>query len=118
MSRPPKRHNQLDQFNFHHTLTATPGLAVVFFTRPGCSACHFWKQLLAEWSVQRLDVRIFEVDAEQDSALIQEFDVFHLPALYLYRDGGYVGAIHCEADKTALDTTIAHLLSLPPQEAP
>jgi thioredoxin 1 len=92
---------KLDQFNFHHLLADASGSAMVIFSGPACGSC-----------------RAFEVDVERDQALAAEFSVFHLPALFLYRDGHYHAQVECEATRTTLDSTLAELLKQPPQELP
>lgn len=108
---------QLDQFDFHHRLADLTGLAIVIFTGPACGSCRAWKELLARFAgLQALT--LFEVDIERDAALAAEFSVFHLPALFLYRDGQFHAPIQCEATMPALTKTVNTLLSEPAQEIP
>lgn len=109
---------QLDQFEFHHRLAHTPGAAIVIFTSRGCSSCKAWKHLLADYRRRHLETHVFEVDAERDLALTREFAVFHLPALFLYLNGRYHGALQSEARMEALETAIAAAVAGAPQEAP
>jgi len=108
----------LDQFNFHHTMAETSGVAIVIFSGPACGSCRAWKQLLGNYQKRHPDVRLFEIDTERDQALASEFSVFHLPALFAYRDGRYHAAISCEATIGALDETLHSLLMSPAQDAP
>jgi thioredoxin 1 len=109
---------KLDQFNFHHLLADASGSAMVIFSGPACGSCRAWKQLLAEYQQRNPEIQLFEVDVERDQALAAEFSVFHLPALFLYRDGHYPAQVECEATRTTLDSTLAELLKQPPQELP
>lgn len=61
---------------------------------------------------------VFEVDAGQDQALAREFELFHLPALFLFRDGHYHRPVSCEASLPRLRAEIAAQLALPAEEAP
>ncbi|MEK6749364.1 MAG: thioredoxin domain-containing protein [Pseudomonadota bacterium] len=115
---PLKRYNILTQFDFHHRLGQTPGIAVVYFTSTGCAACRHWRDLLQRLLKRRLDIRIFEVDAAQDQALTREFEVFHLPALYVFNDGSFRGPLQCEARLDIVDATIDAVAALPPQDMP
>ncbi|MCG6976054.1 MAG: thioredoxin family protein [Acidiferrobacterales bacterium] len=108
----------LDQFSFHHLLAETSGLAIVIFSGPACGSCKAWKQLLSEYRRQHPALGLFEVDVERDQGLAAEFSVFHLPALFLYRDGHYHGALSCEATTTALNEALEALSKQPPQEIP
>jgi thioredoxin 1 len=109
---------QLDQFDFHHRMADLTGLAIVIFTGPACGSCHAWKELLARFGGLREALTLFEVDIERDAALAAEFSVFHLPALFLYRDGQFHAPIQCEATMSALTEAVNKLLSEPAQEIP
>jgi len=108
----------LDEFGFHQILALTPGIALVMFTGEGCSSCRAWKQLLESFQAAHKEIKLFEVDAGHAQALAHEFSVYHLPALFLYRDGQFHAGVHCEARQNALKATIANLLSGEPQDPP
>jgi hypothetical protein len=109
---------QLDQFEFHHRLARTPGVAIVIFTSRGCASCRAWKPVLADYRRRQLETQVYEVDAERDLALTREFAVFHLPALFLYVNGRFHGALHCVAQADALHAAIEAALAAPAQEPP
>jgi thioredoxin-like negative regulator of GroEL len=108
----------LDEFGFHHTLAGTRGSALVIFTSAGCSSCRAWKRLLATHRAQHPDLALYEVDAGHAQALAREFNVFHLPALFLYRDGHFHGALQVEAQPEKLRAAIDAALATPAQEPP
>lgn len=107
----------LDEFGFHHTLAGTTGVALVIFTGAGCSSCRAWRELLANHHAEP-KLQLFEVDAGHAQALAREFNVFHLPALFLYRDGHYHGGLQCAARSDALTAAIAAALARPAQDPP
>ena len=109
---------RLTQFDFHQVLARQSGLSLTLFTKRGCSACRHWAELLATFAAHGAEVALFSVDAEEDAALAREFDLFHLPALFLFRDGQYHSAIHCEARLPALQAAISAAAAGPAQEAP
>lgn len=109
---------RLDQFGFHHTLDATRGTALVCFTAPHCGACKAMRMALMRLGEARPDIHLFEVDSPRDAALAQEFDPFHLPALFLYEDGEYHAPIQCAPRVPKLVRTLEQQLQQPPQEAP
>jgi glutaredoxin len=88
------------------------------FTKEGCSSCKAWKRLLDEYQKQQPMTAVFEVDAEKEMALAREFDIVHLPALFLYRDGQYHYSLQCAANLKILEGEIATALLKPPQEQP
>lgn len=110
--------SRLDEFDFHRRLAATPGPALVIFTGEGCASCRAWKQLLAAYHARHPGMALFEVDSGQALALAREFEVFHLPALFLFRDGHFHGALATEARLDALHAAIETVLAAPAQDAP
>jgi len=108
----------LDEFGFHHRLAETRGPVLVLFSGAACSACRAWKRLLADYLPERPALRLFEVDAERSLALTREFEVFHLPALFLYRDGRFHCRLQSEATRRALDAALEAALAAPAEEAP
>jgi thiol-disulfide isomerase/thioredoxin len=108
----------LDQFSFHHVLAETPGPALVIFTAPHCGSCRAMRKALAIFVASHPEVSLFEVDAQRDMALTREFEVFHLPALFLYVGGRFHGEIQCEPLPHRLERSVATAMTLPAQEAP
>ena len=108
----------LEQFEFHQTLEATPGVSIVFFSSKECLSCRYWEQLLEKFRNKHPDINIFKIDAGLDQALTEEFDVFHLPSLFLYQDGRYHCPLQAEARLDALELAITKALESPPQEMP
>ena len=108
----------LDQFNFHRVLAETPGTALVVFTGPDCGACRRVKGLLAEMVSAGEPWTLYEVDASRDGGLAREFEVFHLPSLFVYRDGHYHAPLHAEAAPERIRAAVAATLARPALEAP
>ena len=109
---------KLSQAEFHHVLEQTPGKALVHFTARSCGACRLLGNVLDELIVQYPDVSVFAVDAEDEMGLVREFDVFHLPALFLYIDGQYHQAVQCEPTVNAIVDEMDRLVQQPAVEAP
>ena len=108
----------LNDHEFYNALAETNGPSIVFFTKPGCSSCHLWKRLLGELLLLRDDIHVFQVDAEQNMALSHEYELFHLPALFLFVDGEFHCGLQSEARLTNLHAALDVALSLPAEEAP
>lgn len=108
----------LDQFDFHTRLAESRGPAVVLFHSPGCSSCRHWRQLLADYGQIHHRVAFYQVDVQQDMALAQEFELFHLPALFLYLDGRFHCELQVEARLERFQRVLTDALKAPPQEAP
>ena len=109
---------QLDQFDFHPRLMATPGVSLVMFSSPDCGACRHLSTVLLDLGRRCPDWQTFKVDAQRDPALAHEFEIFHLPTLFLFNDGEF----HCElaapAQVDAIIAAIEAALRQPAQEAP
>jgi thiol-disulfide isomerase/thioredoxin len=108
----------LDQFDFHATLAATPGVSVVYFTAQGCTSCRRWRQLLGDYRATHPEINLFEIDAGRDMALTREFEVFHLPALFVFRDGEFHASLHSVAQPAAFAAALAAALTDSAREAP
>lgn len=108
----------LSQFDFHHRLGDSTGVAIVSFSAAGCGACRHLRRVLLEVAELRPDWRLFEVDAHHEAALCNEFEVFHLPSLFVFHDGDFHCALHAEARPGAIVGAVEAALAEPAQEAP
>lgn len=108
----------LNDANFYSVIQATSGICVVFFTSEGCNSCRYWKELLSQLVTKRPSLRVYEIDAQQSMGLTQEYEVFHLPALFVFVNGQYHAPLQCEARLDTIDQTLDKLVASPSQEAP
>lgn len=118
MSGKPIGVEKLDQFDFHHRLDDTSGPALVFFTGPHCGSCRQLRQALSQLATTYRGIRLFEVDAERDTALARAFNVFHLPSMFLFLDGHFHCPLHSQPLPAALGRAIERALARPPEEEP
>ncbi|MDH5518472.1 MAG: thioredoxin family protein [Gammaproteobacteria bacterium] len=107
----------LTQFDFYAVIENTPGLSLVYFTAPSCSSCRHLSQLLTEM-ITPADLTIFNVDAVHEQALLAEYEVFHLPALFLFKQGQYHAEIHAEARSASILNAITVASQQAAEEAP
>ena len=108
----------LNEHEFYSKLAETVGPSIVFFTKPGCSACRLWKRLLGDLLQHRQDINVYQVDAEQNMALSHEYELFHLPALFLFMNGEFHCELQAEARMSNLLAAIDAALTAPAQDAP
>ncbi len=103
---------ELDEFTIHDVLPEQSGVALIFFSGPHCASCHHLKSLLNSEYQKFLDYfgqfSAFEIKADKAAALVNEFGVFHLPSLYLYKDGAY----HCELQVEAITSKLIEAIEL------
>ena len=108
----------LDQFSFYQVLPETRGPALVIFSGPRCGSCRYLKRIIQQQAWPGGEMRFFEVDAHEEPGLAHTFDVFHLPTLFLYRDGEYHCRIQSEARIASLHAAVATALTQAPEEEP
>ncbi len=109
---------KLDEFHFYPRLAQARGISIVFFTKPGCGSCGAWRQVLQQLLAQREDLNVFEVDAEQNTALASEYELFHMPALFVFIDGEYHSPLQSEARLPLFIDALDRALAAPAEEAP
>jgi thioredoxin-like negative regulator of GroEL len=109
--------SRLAEGDFHRRLAATSGMAVVLFSAPHCGACRAWKGLLPA-ALSGLAHALFEVDVSEATGVARCFGIFHLPTVYLYRDGRFHAELQCEARQAAIRQAAQSLLAAPAQDEP
>ena len=60
----------------------------------------------------------YEVDVSEATGVARYFDIFHLPTIYLYRDGRFHAELQCEARTEAIMQAVSRLLAAPAQDEP
>ncbi|KDD97117.1 hypothetical protein L535_2423, partial [Bordetella bronchiseptica SBL-F6116] len=68
-------------------LLDAPGLSLLVFHSRTCATCGVARQRLPEFDLP-VD-RLCWIDAGENGGLVQRYEVFHLPALFVTRDGAY-----------------------------
>lgn len=107
----------LGEGDYHARLTHTLGDAVVLFTHVTCSACRAWKRLLPE-ALSTTVQHFYEVDVALDTGVARYFEIFHLPTIYLYRDGQFHAELQTEARIDAIQLAVRQLFNSAAQEEP
>ena len=107
----------LTEFDYHHTLAATPGISLVLFTSPTCRTCRAAEGFLAR-AAAGLGCSCFRVDVQEATGLARAFDIFHLPTLFLYRDGRFHAPLHTQLTFESLRRAVEEALASPPEEEP
>lgn len=107
---------ELDDGTADAVLLAAAGRSLLIFTSAGCSTCRLAREVLPKAALP-VD-RLYWVDAERSGGLVQRYGVFHLPALFLARDGAFFGAVHAPLRETALAAAILAAEKQEPEELP
>ncbi|HEX7972282.1 MAG TPA: thioredoxin family protein [Thiobacillus sp.] len=115
--RVPAGFSRLAEGEFHARLAASSGVAVVVFSAPHCGACRVWKQRLQP-ALADMAQAFYEVDVSEATGVARYFGIFHLPTVYLYRDGLFHAELQCEARRDSIQQTAHRLLAAAPQDEP
>ncbi|MBB2496072.1 thioredoxin family protein [Aquipseudomonas ullengensis] len=107
---------ELTDFDADQRLLELPGTSLVIFTSTGCASCRWARRELPGMGLA-ID-RLCWVDAGENGGLVQRYGVFHLPGLFLVRDGQFFGALQSRLSRFELDSAVRHALVLEPDELP
>ncbi len=113
----PPAFSPLAEGEYHARLAASAGVAVVLFASPLCGGCRAWKRLLPS-ALADVATAFHEVDVSVATGVARYFGIYHLPTIYLYRDGQFHAELQCEARPDAIRQTALALLAAEPQEEP
>ena len=61
---------------------------------------------------------LYEVDVSEATGVARYFGIFHLPTLYLYRDGQFHAELQCEARPEAIRQAVQQALTALAQDEP
>ncbi len=108
----------LDQFDFHARLAELQGITIVAFTSISCGSCRHLHRVLLEVKSAQPTWHLFEVDAARDQALTNEFQVFHLPTIFLFINGSFHHQLQAEARSASIIEAVQAARAQPAEEAP
>ncbi|MDN6858238.1 thioredoxin [Pseudomonas sp. CAN2814] len=107
---------ELTDLDADRRLLELPGVSLLVFTGEGCSTCRWAKQALPGFSLP-ID-RLCWIDAGHSGGLVERYEVFHLPSLFLVRDGRFLGPVHASLRPEPLTQALREALSRPAEELP
>jgi hypothetical protein len=107
---------ELTDLDADRYLLDLPGTSLLIFTSIGCASCRWARRELPNLPlpIQRL----VWVDAGNNGGLVTRYEVFHLPALFVIRDGQFYGALQSNLQAAALIQALDTALSRPAEELP
>jgi len=106
----------VDDHDVHRRLQDA-GDALLVITSPFCGACKAMLRALSTLPAQTVD-RLFIADAGDAPGLVADLEVFHLPALFLYRDGDYHRPIEAPPQSAALVDALLDARAAAPLDPP
>ncbi|SDP33224.1 hypothetical protein SAMN04489798_5396 [Pseudomonas arsenicoxydans] len=107
---------ELTDFDADQRLLASSGVSLVIFTSVGCASCRFAREQLP-----RLDLaidRLCWIDAGDNGGLVERYQVFHLPALFVVRDGEFFGPVQSRLTGIGLNEALGQALNRIAEELP
>jgi hypothetical protein len=108
--------SELTDFDADQRLLAMNGISLVIFTSVGCASCRYARQTLPG-----LDLTVDHlcwIDAGTNGGLVERYEVFHLPALFVVRDGEFFGALKSRLTSSELNQAVAQALTGTAEELP
>lgn len=107
---------ELTDFDIDHQLLALAGTSLLIFTSVGCSSCRYARQLLPTLELG-LD-HLCWIDAEENGGAVARYEVFHLPALFVVRDGMFYGALRSPLSQAGIRSGLVEALDTDSDELP
>jgi hypothetical protein len=107
---------ELTDLDADRRLLDLAGRSLLIFTSMGCASCRWARR---ELPAMPLAVeRLCWVDAGHSGGLVERYGVFHLPSLFLIRDGQFLGALHAPLRLPELAAALLQALRRDPEELP
>ena len=79
--------HEITSADFEEVVLKSDKPVLVDFNATWCGPCRMLKPILEDVAAQRPDVKVVGVDVDENSDLAEEYDVFSIPCLVLFRDG-------------------------------
>ncbi|MBV4470796.1 thioredoxin family protein [Pseudomonas siliginis] len=108
--------SELTDFDADQRLLAMRGVSLVIFTSVGCTSCRYAREVLPGMPLA-ID-RLCWIDAGNNGGLVERYQVFHLPALFVVRDGEFFGAVHTRLTVDQINQAVAQALGRIAEELP
>ncbi len=108
--------SELTDFDADQRLLAMSGVSLVIFTSVGCASCRYAREVFP--GLELAVDRVCWIDAGDNGGLVERYQVFHLPALFVVRDGEFFGAVHTRLNATELNAAVAQALGRVAEELP
>lgn len=107
---------QLSDLDADRQLLELAGTSLLIFSSIGCASCRHLRDWLPR---QALPVdRLLWLDAGLSQGMVARYEVFHLPALFVVRDGHFFGELRAPTRADAFIEALAGQLLRSAEELP
>ncbi|UVE19365.1 thioredoxin [Pseudomonas sp. LS44] len=107
---------ELTDLDADRRLLDLPGTSLLVFTSMGCASCRWARRELPN-VVLPID-RLCWVDAGNNGGLVERYEVFYLPSIFVIRDGFYYGLLSSRLNALDLLDALERALLRPVEELP
>lgn len=108
---------ELTEFDFHPRMAKSAGVSLVMFSGPDCGSCRRLERHLPALAAGQV-AHLYKVDVQKSTALAREYEVFHLPSLFLFVEGRFHAPLHAEPVPGKFGRAIEQALRQPAHEEP
>lgn len=113
---PYMQQTELDDSTADRYLLDARGVSLVVFLSDTCGNCRVARQSLPAFELPV--ERVCWIDAASSGGLVQRYEVFHLPAMFVVRDGTFFGAVQARLEDWDIRQQIGLALDSYPAELP
>ncbi|MBQ1410681.1 MAG: thioredoxin [Oscillospiraceae bacterium] len=78
---------EINHADFEEVVLKSDKPVLVDFNATWCGPCRMLKPTLEELSAERSDVVVVGIDVDENRDLAEEYEVFSIPCLILFKDG-------------------------------
>ncbi|QDQ87934.1 thioredoxin [Alcaligenaceae bacterium SJ-26] len=107
---------ELDDGTADRFLLDTPGTCLLVFYSRTCSNCQLAREQLPQMNLP-VDWLCW-IDAGDNGGLVQRYEVFHLPSMFMARDGVFYGPVDARLESWDIRRQLALAESNYPAELP
>ena len=78
---------EITSADFEEVVLKSEKPVLVDFNATWCGPCRMLKPVLEQVAAERADVTVVSVDIDENDELAEEYEVFSIPCLVLFKDG-------------------------------
>ncbi|SAI71524.1 thioredoxin [Bordetella ansorpii] len=108
--------HDLDDGTADRFLLDARGISLLVFHSRTCGTCRVAREQLPAFDLPV--ERLCWIDAGDNGGLVERYEVFHLPAMFVVRDGTFHGAIAAQLAQWDIEQQLALALDNYPAELP